>query len=179
MVTSIKTQLTPFVDVDANDLIHIIFAEVSRNKELYEAFFDDNDKKLFRERLVKYAIGKLYDSDGVDSVPLIMCNAFNITLIVVDESEKRVFDVLPTFSPDGRLPYTSVILHKVGDHYNGVTPRVPEKSWRVGRAQFYDKCDRSDQRSDDKTGDNWTHVKMTLMILWSPWGNSVEITPKI
>ena len=53
MVTSIKTQLTPFVDVDANDLIHIIFAEVSQNKELYEAFFDDNGKKLFRERLEK------------------------------------------------------------------------------------------------------------------------------
>ena len=33
--------------VDANDLIYIIFAEASRNKE-YEAFFDDSGKKLFR-----------------------------------------------------------------------------------------------------------------------------------
>ena len=128
MATSIKTQITPFVDVDANDWIHTIFAEVSRNKENYEVFFDGNGQKLFRVRLVKYAIGKLYDSDGVDTVPLIVCNAFNFTLIVVNESEKRVFAVLPTFSTGGRLPNISMILHKVGDHYNGVTARVPEES---------------------------------------------------
>ena len=51
-----------------------------------------------------------------DIVPLIVCNAFNFTFIMVDDSTKRVVGVSRTLSLDDRLPYTFLIAHKVDDH---------------------------------------------------------------
>ena len=65
---------------------------MSRHFKQY-IFLVDNDEHAFREGLHKYASDKQYDRDSVDQVPPIVCNAFNINLIIVDDTLNSVTDV--------------------------------------------------------------------------------------
>ena len=124
MVTSLKAQLRPIIIRDTNQLLDHIDTEVSRHFNQYMNFIVDNDEHAFREGLQKYASDKQYDRDSVDQIPLIVCNALNITLIIIDDTLNSVTDVQPLFNT--KPPTVSIVLHKIGDHYNGVISNSTE-----------------------------------------------------
>ena len=69
-----------------------------------------------------YAKYKRYNSVFGDHVPMILANALNIDLILVEESIEGLFTIETVLSNCQDCKRTPLFLHKRPDHYNAIVP---------------------------------------------------------
>ena len=83
----------------------------------------------------RYAYSRIYDSKSVDLIPNILCNVFDMKLILFT-GQTGISDVCDI--EDGVTSF-HLILQKCGEHYNDFAPIVPEPLWLPGHAHIDNK----------------------------------------
>ena len=124
MVTSFTSQLN--IKVDLNKLKSYIFIETIKNASLYANFLIDCSQKTLLNSLNKYLLQKCYNSSYGDIIPLIIANAFKAKLFILNETHGNSFEKFE-ITPCNCEPIHEVYLHRINDHYNGITraPIIP------------------------------------------------------
>ena len=72
------------------------------------------------EQQKSYLLHRNYDSDFGDALLLVLANALNIKLNILNETLQHGFDVVPVIPRCNAQ--ASLTLHRQGDHYNGICP---------------------------------------------------------
>ena len=84
-------------------------------------FIENNDAKVFYDGFMSYAKYKQYNSVFGDHVPMILANALNVDLILIEESDEGLVTIEAVQSNQDCRP-TPLFLHKRPDHYNAIVP---------------------------------------------------------
>ena len=116
VVSSLKHQLVPNVDIDTN---YVISYEISQHPERYLGFIKNNDRSVLFDGFRLYAKHKQYDTVFGDHIPLILANVLNISLIIINESSDGLFKVETVQTNNECI---RLFLHKRADHYNAIIP---------------------------------------------------------
>ena len=135
VVSSLKHQLVPNVDIDTNYLLNVISYEISQHPEGYLGFIKNNDRSVLFDGFRLYAKHKQYDTVFGDHIPLILANVLNISLIIINESSDGLFKVETVQTNNECI---RLFLHKRADHYNAIIPTSLEPLWQPGLAHIDD-----------------------------------------
>ena len=127
------------------DLLCILKTECYENFNEYMPSFD-GDLSSFFHLMYEYVDDIVNDSSFGDLVPIIMCNALNEVIVIIDETDTNgSVTVIPPktcHSFRGWDPATGIHLFKVSDHYNACVPvpscesHMPSAHARVRRSRF-------------------------------------------
>ena len=117
IITCYRYQLN--FQLDLNKLISLIFIETVSKAEYYEQFLSSEDKLLLS--LNKYIIDKNYNTSFGDLLPLIIANTFTIHLKIINQEHSTAHII--NISPTSGAASSTIILHRQGDHYNGLVPK--------------------------------------------------------
>ena len=93
VVSSLKHQRVPNVDIDINYLLNVISYEISQHPERYLCFIKNNYSSVLFDGLRLYAKHKQYDTAFGGHIPLILANVLNIGLIIIKERKDGLFNV--------------------------------------------------------------------------------------
>lgn len=115
VISSMKTQLLPPIEMNICTLLYLIQNELFCHLQRYVDFMDEKDFSHMKRSFQNYACYKIYDSNFVDIVPNILCNIFDIQLFLIMEGRGVMCVDNTTRQSKG-----SLILQKVGEHYNGI-----------------------------------------------------------
>ena len=97
---------------------------------------ENNDANVFYEGFEMYAKYKHYNNVFGDHVPMILANALNIHLILVEESIDGLFTIEIVLSNCQDCKRTPLFLPKRPDHYNASVPFSIEPLWQHGHAHI-------------------------------------------
>ena len=106
-------------------------------------FIENNDAKVFYDGFMSYAKYKQYNSVFGDHVPMILANALNVDLILIEESDEGLVTIETVQSNQDCRP-TPLFLHKRPDHYNAIVPLSIEPLWQRGHAHVDDTLNSDD-----------------------------------
>lgn len=120
VISSLKLQLMPTIELTIKSLLDIISREISTYPERYLVFIEGNDIHTLQNGFYQYAYFKHYDSDFGDLVPTIICNALNICLVLISRDVNE--DCLTTQCINSDKGRTVIFLHKNSEHYNALIP---------------------------------------------------------
>ena len=110
-------QLSHFKPVDIDCVKSKIFIETVSNVNHYTLAVGPS---ILLEQQKSYLLHRNYDSDFGDALPLVLANALNIKLDILNETLHHGFDVVPVIPRCNAQ--ASLTLHRQGDHYNGIGP---------------------------------------------------------
>ena len=137
VVSSLKLQLRPRVELSSTQLLEIIYDEITSHLDKYTYAVDNNDRRALFYGYHMYASYKIYDTDFGDLVTSFICNALNICLVIVTEDTNGNLSVHFEKNHKGITP---LFLHKVSKHYNALSPLDIIYLWHPGRAHITDSC---------------------------------------
>ena len=86
IINSIKSCLLHCMNIDmtVESLLDALMSECINNWVFYMEYYSDGKNRFFQE-MTQYVYGNLYDSNFCDILPLIMCNALNTCILVIDK----------------------------------------------------------------------------------------------
>ena len=122
VVSSMKSQLFPPLETNTSALLSLIKNEFKSHPERYIRFIPGNRMSSFYHDFDRYAYSRIYDSKSVDLIPNILCNAFDMKLILLT-GQTGITDV---YNIEDSVTSFHLILQKCGEHYDGIAPIVPE-----------------------------------------------------
>lgn len=96
------------------------FIETVDNYMKYLPFTEDLSKEILFKGMRTYLLEMKYNQSFGDIAPIITANALKISLIILNEGTSSQYTTV-FINPDVSL-YGSLLLHRRGDHYNGITP---------------------------------------------------------
>ena len=126
-IASLHHQLSQSLSLES--LKSYLYTESVNNISEYISFITDSSRSLFSTYLRQYIIYKNYNNQYGDIAPLIIANALQITLIIIDESLNNSinrFQVQPRFCSN-----RTIYLHRKQDHYNGIRSITPFSSTAI------------------------------------------------
>ena len=103
---------------DYHDIKCSLFKETLRNRSAY-INFTSNQRNL-TNLMKNYLLYKQYNSDYGDILPLVIANAFNIDLHILNENEDGTYDKIVINAWNSSTVSASIYLHRIKDHYNGI-----------------------------------------------------------
>jgi predicted nucleic acid-binding Zn-ribbon protein len=107
-------------EITANKLISTIEERAGVHPKIYKT----SEEETYTNQMKDYLVNKRYDNDFVDTVPLIICEALNIQLVIIDSTDKAD-TVIKLITPDtstsgGNFNKTrSLVIHFANNHYEG------------------------------------------------------------
>ena len=118
--TAVKTQLLPRVELTPCQLLEIIYEEFDQNIEWYRSFVMNSDPGAFYDGYKKFAEFKQYATEFGDLVPIIICNALNICLVLISDDGGLNVQIIDARA--NRANSTPLFLRKSFEHYDGLVP---------------------------------------------------------
>ena len=135
VVSSMKSQLFPPLETNTSALLSLIKNEFKSHPERYIRFIPGNKMSSFYRDFDRYAYSRIYDSKSVDIIPNILCNVFDMKLILFT-GQTGITDV---YNIEDGVTSFHFVLQKCGEHYDGIAPIVPESLWLPGHAHIDNK----------------------------------------
>ena len=135
VVSSMKSQLFPPLETNTSALLSPIKNEFKSHPERYIRFIPGNKMSSFYRDFDRYTYSRRYDSKSVDLIPNILCNVFDMKLILFT-GQTGITDVCNI--EDGVTSF-HLILQKCGEHYDGIAPIVYEPLDRSASSRLYQK----------------------------------------
>ena len=122
LLHSLATCLKPLNRITSTeDIKQLIFIETVTNYDQYVQFLEVGCSYTLFTGLRKYLLDRQYNQLFGDLVPIICANALDVNikiLNIINYQETQVLDVIPRKSTQ-----QTVVIQRVNDHYNAVTPR--------------------------------------------------------
>ena len=84
----------PFVPITLEELKAKIFIETVNNADQYIPFYLSSDEQSIFKGLDRYLIDRHYDQSFGDLVPVIIANALNLTLHILNENDQNRTELL-------------------------------------------------------------------------------------
>ena len=121
LLHSILTSLTNQIGstINLNSLKSQIFIETLKRAQIYSTYIPDSESLL--SLLHKYMLQKKYDTSFGDILPNIIANTLRINLSIIDQSGNAFHKI--NVPPTVVNTSSTVALHRIGDHYNGLVGR--------------------------------------------------------
>ena len=122
LVTSLNSQCSAHPPLNIQVLKTLLWQEAMKRRNTYIAFLESVTPVQFQTFLSNYIYRKSYNNSFGDLVPLIAANTLKVELIVLKKLPNdlcEIWNILPTNSLTSAK---SIVIHKKGDHFNGVLP---------------------------------------------------------
>ena len=124
VVSSYESQLPHLPLLTIEDLKARIFIETVNHLNEYTSFLVAplNEPSYMMHQLRVYLESKIYNHDFGDLIPRVIANSLFVSVHILDEigGEISSKEIEPTVFAQNTL-----VVHKNGDHYNGVRPVTP------------------------------------------------------
>ena len=122
IVSSANSQLSDCVYYDIGYLIDVVRRETHTNINEYVQFYEENPHAALLRDMDRYLNYKIYNTRYGDIVPMILANALQLNLVLINDL--TVVQKLQLV--ECRVPHYGkfVALQKCPDHYNGIVKKV-------------------------------------------------------
>ena len=118
VLSSYGHQLPHLPGISMDYVITALSNETISDSEYYLPFTEDLSIIALRRGLRSYIMDKHFHQSFCDLVPMILANAFKLSITILNQNTDGLF-IPVTFSPTP-AHCSSVFLHRIGDHYNGL-----------------------------------------------------------
>ena len=127
MQISWNWQLPDMPSISLEEIKAKIFLETVQNAPHYNPYFSSDAPQLMSE-MRKFLINKIYNQEYGDFVPLILANAFHVKIVVLDQDVRGSTIRRHEFPPTLVTPIATLLVHRRGDHFNGLDEFLSELS---------------------------------------------------
>ena len=120
VVSSTNHQLKDNFTIEA--LRSLLYTESVTNINQYIQFTTNPSRSLFSTYMRQYIIYKCYNNAYGDLAPVILANAINTTITVINENHDHT--IHETVIHPRVLTNRKIIIHRKAEHYNGFKPKT-------------------------------------------------------
>ena len=114
-----------------NEIIDLILIETTSNIDYYVSFLVQGTRATLLSQMKMYLYEKTYDTPYGDMLPLVLCNALRLNLIISSQSASG-YDIRKVITGSSDYSDMCVFVHKYEDHYDGIT--IKAKTSNVNNA---------------------------------------------
>ena len=114
-----------------NEIIALILIETTSNIDYYVSFLVQGTRATLLSQMKMYLYEKTYDTPYGDMIPLVLCNALRLNLIILSQSASG-YDIRKVITVSSDYSDMCVFVHKYEDHYDGIT--IKAKTSHVNNA---------------------------------------------
>ena len=114
-----------------NEIIDLIHIETTSNIDYYVSFLVQGTRATLLSQIKMYLYEKTYDTPYGDMLPLVLCNALRLNLIILSQSASG-YDIRKVITGSSDYSDMCVFVHKYEDHYDGIT--IKAKTSNVNNA---------------------------------------------
>ena len=126
LIHSIKTswcqQFPNLRPIDCESIKSKIFVETITHANHYANFLEPVSKFEVLQSLKFYLLSRKYCNRFGDCLPLIVANALQVNIELYDENPACGTFTKFLISPNFSSAVSTVLLHRCGDHFNGIAP---------------------------------------------------------
>ena len=107
--------------IDYSELKSLVFIETITNVESYASFLIPSSSRGVIKGLQNYLLRKHYNHAFGDIIPLIVSNALNVDIGILNELQNSTFQEISVKSTKDGERNGNLYIHRKGDHFNGIT----------------------------------------------------------
>ena len=120
VIYGMKNQLSVQRTCDLIEIAELIRHETISNIDLYVSFLLQGTRAILLSQMNMYIYDKMYDTRYGDMLPLVLCNALCLNLIILSQTASG-YDIRTVVGRSSNNPCKYLLVHKYEDHYDGIT----------------------------------------------------------
>ena len=120
VIYGMKNQLSVQRTCDLNEMTEFIRHETTSNIDLYVSFLLQGTRAILLSQMNMYIYDKMYDTWYGDMLPLVLCNALCLNLIILSQTASS-YDIRTFVGRLSNNPCKYLLVHKYEGHYDGIT----------------------------------------------------------